>query len=419
MLENWLELINDLSSPAVFWQLAVLVAGLLLAWGFNVLVHRHVVHQAPESWRLGVGGIKRTLFPLTALALICLGRLLLPHWQQHTALLQLATTLLVAMAVIRLAVYALRFIFPPSAILKATENAISGMIWLVVALHFAGVLPEIVQSLEDASFSIGKNRISVLLILQAVVTVVLTVVIALWLSRLLENRLMSATQINMNLRVVLTKLTRILLTLVGVLLALSAVGFDITLLSVFGGALGVGLGFGLQKIASNYLSGFIILLDESVHLGDVITLEGHYGVVHQIRSRYLVLHKLDGTEVIIPNETLISSAVINHSYTDRKVRVMLPLQVSYEGDLEQAMELMRQVALRHPRVLHEPAPDAQIKAFGDNGVELQLVVWIADPEEGSGNLLSALALEVWREFKLHGVVIPYPQREVRIIGTPS
>ena len=222
----------------------------------------------------------------------------------------------------------------------------------------------------------------------------------------------------MYFRVVMTKLVRILLTLVGVLVALSAVGFDITLLSVFGGALGVGLGFGLQKIASNYVSGFIILLDESVHLGDVITLDGHYGVVEQIRSRYLVLRKLDNTEVIIPNETLIASAVINHSLTDRRAKVQMPIQVSYEGDLELAMRIMREAAERHPRVLDDPAPEVHLKGFGESGIDLQLSFWIPDPEEGSSSLQSALYLEIWRAFQVQGVSVPYPQREIRILGTP-
>ena len=418
MREIWIELANDLQTAAAYWQLAILATSLLLAWASNGLVHRFVTLRAPESWKVGVGGIKRALFPVTALVFVYLGKVIMRHWEQHTALLSLSATLLLAMAGIRLAVYALRYIFNPSSVLKSMENLISGTIWLVVALHLAGVLPEIVQGLEEAGFSVGKNRISVLLILQSVVTVIVTVVVALWLSRLLENRLMRAEQINMNFRVVMTKLVRILLTLVGVLVALSAVGFDITLLSVFGGALGVGLGFGLQKIASNYVSGFIILLDESVHLGDVITLDGHYGVVEQIRSRYLVLRKLDNTEVIIPNETLIASAVINHSLSDRRAKVQMPIQVSYEGDLDLAMHIMREAAERHPRVLDDPAPEVHLKGFGESGIDLQLSFWIPDPEEGSASLQSALYLDIWRAFQAQGVSVPYPQREIRILGTP-
>jgi len=415
MRELWAEVATDLGSEAAYWQLAIVGASLLLAWALNKLLHRNLMQKAPETWKVGVGGLKRMLFPLTTLAFVYLGKLILQHWQ-HTSLLTLASTLLVAMALVRLAVYTLRYIFSPSAWLKTTENAISGVVWLLVALHLVGFLPEILRALDEISFSVGKVRFSLLLIVQSLVTVVVTVVIALWLSRLLENRVMRAERINMNLRVVVTKLLRVTLTLVGVLAALSAVGFDITLLSVFGGALGVGLGFGLQKIASNYVSGFIILLDESVHLGDVMTIDGHYGVVSQIRSRYLVLRKLDGTEVVIPNETLIGSAVINHSFTDRKARINLPIQVSYESGPEDAMMLMRDVASQHPRVLKDPPPETQILGFGENGIDLQLVLWIPDPEEGSASLKSSLYLEIWHAFQKHGVAIPYPQRDVRIVS---
>lgn len=415
MREMWAELAGDLTTPAVYWQIAVVVSSLIAAWLLNASIHARIVQRASASWNIGVGGLRRVLFPLIALSLIYLGKLILRHWQ-HTSLLTLAVTLLMAMALIRLMVYTLRYIFLPSAWLKAAENSIVGFIWLLVALHLMGFLPEVVQALEGVGFDLGKHRISLLLILQAMVTVVVTLVAALSLSRFIENKLMQAEQVNMNLRVVMTKLVRILLTLVGVLTALSAVGFDITLLSVFGGALGVGLGFGLQKIASNYVSGFIILLDESVHLEDVITIGGHYGVVKQIRSRYLVLHKLDGTEVVIPNETLISEAVINHSLSDRKARISLPVQISYESALEQAMELMRSAASAHPRVLQDPAPEVQVTGFGENGIDLELVLWIPDPEEGSGGLKSALYLAIWRAFQRHEISVPYPQRDIRIIG---
>jgi small-conductance mechanosensitive channel len=207
-----------------------------------------------------------------------------------------------------------------------------------------------------------------------------------------------------------------MLLFIAILIALSAVGLDITMLSVFGGALGVGLGFGLQRIASNYVSGFIILLDKSMQIGDVVTIDVHYGVVSDLRTRYLVLRKLDGTEVIIPNETMIINPVINHSFTDHKARVQLPIQISYDSALEFAMQLMREAAERHPRVLVEPAPSVQIRGFGESGIDLMLIVWIPDPEEGSAALQSEIYLEIWRAFKQNNISIPYPQREVRIIN---
>ncbi len=413
----WAELAGDLTTPVIYWQLAALAVCLLAAWLLNRLIHRHANLIAPESWKVGIGGLKRVLFPLSTLLFLELSRLILPHWGQHTSLLTLASSLLVAMAVVRLAVYALRYIFAPSEWLRTMENAIVSVVWVLVAMHLAGFLPEVVKALEEVSFHIGKKEITLLLILQAIVVVVVTIIASLWVSRFIENRLMQAEQIDMNLRVVMTKLVRIMLTLVGVLVALSAVGFDITLLSVFGGALGVGLGFGLQKIASNYVSGFIILLDQSIHLEDVVTVDGHYGVVKQIRSRYLVLRKLDGTEVVIPNETLISTAVINHSLSDRRARVLMPIQVSYEGNLEAAMDIMLKAAQHHPRVLKDPAPEVQVKGFGESGIDLQLSLWISDPEEGSAGLQSVLYLEIWRAFQSQGVTVPYPQREIRILGT--
>lgn len=416
MGQVWQELLADITTTVVAWQLLVILASLLLAWSLNGLLRSHVLKHAPENWKIGIGGINRILFPLTSLLGVYVGRFILSHWQ-HTGLLKLAATLLLAMALIRLVVYALRYIFAPSGWVRTMENAIASMVWIILALYLSDLLPEMVEALKDISFSVGKHQVSVLLILQALFIVLVTLMIALSGSRFLENKLMRAEQINMNLRVVLSKLIRVSLALIALLLALSAVGIDITLLSVFGGALGVGLGFGLQKIASNYVSGFIILLDESVHMGDVITVDGHYGVISILRARYMVLRKLDGTEVVIPNEVLITNAVINHSFTDRKARVQMPVQVSYESPLELAIQLMQKAADNHPRVLIEPAPSVLIKGFGESGIDLGLTIWIPDPEEGSAALQSAIYLEIWRAFQQHGISIPYPQREVRILGS--
>ena len=165
------------------------------------------------------------------------------------------------------------------------------------------------------------------------------------------------------------------------------------------------------------MSGFIILLDKSMQIGDVITAENHYGVVTDLRSRYLVLHKLDGTEVIIPNDILITSSVINHSLTDRKARVMLPIQISYDSDLELAMSLMQEHAKTHPRVMVEPIPSVHLIGFGENGIDLNLNIWVPDPEEGSAELKSQVYMEIWKAFKQNNISIPHPQRDVRILST--
>ncbi|MDI1309093.1 MAG: mechanosensitive ion channel [Methylotenera sp.] len=410
----WQEMLADLSTTAVLWQLAVIVVACAIGWAVNGALRSYVMRHAPENWKMGIGGINRVLFPLTTLVFVQIGRATLSYWQ-HTSILKLVSTLLISMAVIRLAVYALRYIIAPGGLLKTLENTIATSIWLVLALHLSGLLTDFFNVLDDVKFKIGLHSVNLLLVLQALLTILVTIFFALWVSRFIENKLMNAEHIGVNMRVVMSKVLRIFLLTIAILIALSAVGLDITFLSVFGGALGVGLGFGLQRIASNYVSGFIILLDKSMQIGDVVTIDTHYGVVTDLRTRYLVLRKLDGTEVIIPNETLIINPVINHSSADHKARVQMPVQVSYASSLETAMKVMYEIAFRHPRVLELPLPAVQIQGFGESGIDLVLNLWIPDPEEGSANLKTEIYLEVWRAFQNNGISIPYPQREVRIL----
>ena len=394
----WQEIQADMTTYVVLWQVALIIIAIVTAWMINGALRNYVMQRAPERWKLAIGSINRVLFPLSTLVLVLFSQLILSGWQ-HTGLLQLASRLLLAMAVIRLVVYLVRYLFQPSGWLKTLESVIAWSIWGILALYLTGLLPQIIQSLEAQHFNIGKNPVNLLQVLQALLTVVFTIFIALWISRLLENKLMRAEHVNMNMRVVLGKLIRIVLLFVATLIALSAVGLDITLLSVFGGALGVGLGFGLQRIASNYVSGFIILLDKSMQIGDVISVDKHYGMVSDMRSRYMVLSKPDGTHVIIPNESLITTAVVNHSLTEHKGRVQIDLAISVDSPLELAMQLLQDIAKQHARVLQTPAPVARIKGFNEHGIGLTLTVWVADPESGVLSLQSALFMDVWKVFR--------------------
>lgn len=398
----WQEIQTDMQSATMLWQAGLIVVATVTAWMINGVLRNYVMQRAPEHWKLAIGSINRVLFPLSTLALVLFSQLILSGWQ-HTGLLQLASRLLLAMAVIRLIVYFVRYLFPPSGWLKALESVIAWSIWGILALYLTGFLPQIIQALESQHFNIGKNPVNLLQVLQALLTVVFTIFIALWISRLLENKLMRADHVNMNMRVVLGKLIRIVLLFVATLIALSAVGLDITLLSVFGGALGVGLGFGLQRIASNYVSGFIILLDRSMQIGDVISVDKHYGMVSDMRSRYMVLSKPDGTHVIIPNESLITTAVVNHSLTEHNGRVQIELAISVDSPLELAMRLLQDIAKQHARVLQTPAPVARIKGFNEHGVGLTLTVWVSDPESGVLGLQSALFMDVWKEFRANKI----------------
>ncbi len=413
----WSELFVDLTTPFALWQFAIIAIAAGIAWLIQGVLRAKVMRSAPESWKLGIAGINRVLLPLISLIAIQLGKLVLTLMQSPSAsFLHLASSLLLALVLIRLAAYAVRYIMAPSGIVKTLENSITSLILIVLGLYLSGLLPPLLDALEGVQFSLGKSQLNLLLILQALLTIIATIFIALSLSRILENKLMRNEHINLNMRVVMSKLLRGFLLVIALLIGLSAVGLDVTLLSVFGGALGVGLGFGLQRIASNYVSGFIILLDRSMQIGDVLTVDSHYGVVTDLRTRYLVLRKLDDTEVIIPNEMLIINPVINHSFSDSKARVQMPVQISYDSPLELAMQLILEAAKQHPRVLATPAPVVHIKGFADNGIDLILTLWMPDTDEGPAPMQYDIFLAIWRAFKANNITIPYPQREVRIIN---
>jgi small-conductance mechanosensitive channel len=278
------------------------------------------------------------------------------------------------------------------------------------------LLGDVVDFLESIQFSLGgKQKINLAAMLMAVVWILLTVLVAMWFGSWLDSRLMRATALDANLKVVLSRVARAVLLLVALLLSLSLVGIDLTVLSVFGGALGVGLGFGLQKIASNYVSGFIILLERSLKLGDQITVSSYTGIVTQIRTRYTVVRNGDG-DTLVPNELMVAQAVQNHNERGT-VRVAVRVQASYAADPETVIALLVQCAEGIPRVLTDPAPAAFMALFADSGIEYELGVWIADPHNGKLGVQSDLNRAIYRAFKAHDISIPYPRREVQLVST--
>jgi small-conductance mechanosensitive channel len=414
------ELFDDLQRGVILWQIVIIALALLVAWQVARHLRRRLVAATvaadPErTMRISVGGMNRELFPLTALLLLLIGRWALED-HQPVHLLNIAVPLVLAMAIIRGVVYLLRHTFAPGGLLRSWEMAISWLVWLGVALHIVGLLPAIGRFLEDTAFRIGQQRLSLAMVLTALLTVVLTVLAALWIGRILDARIMALQHVEINLRFAFTKILRSVLVVVAVLIALPIVGIDITVLSVFGGALGVGIGFGLQKVVANYISGFTILLDRTVSPGDLVTIDHFYGEVTKLTSRCIIVRGLDGTEAIVPNETVITSTVINHSYSNRRVLIRIPVQISYSSNLETALKLMLEAAYSQSRVLKDPAPAALLTAFGDNGINLELMAWIEDPEHGKLNLNSDLNLALYKSFSANNIEIPYPQRDIRIVG---
>jgi small-conductance mechanosensitive channel len=334
-------------------------------------------------------------------------------------LLRLAMTLLGAMALVRLIVYVLRRVFPRVALIVTFERAIAAAVWFFVALHIVGALDDVLQWFELHTLPIGRQTVSLWALATGTGSVLVTLLAALWAGSALESRLLRTDTMDMNVRVVVARLVRALLIVVAVLLALSLAGIDLTVLSVFGGALGVGLGLGLQRIASNYVSGFIILLDRSVRIGDLITVDKYYGVVAQIKTRYTVVRALDGTEAIVPNEMLVASPVTNHSYTDRRVRLSVKVSIAYDADLKAALAQLEVAAAAHPRVLTDPAPSALLLGFGADGLDLEIGFWIRDPEQGRLNVQSDIAQAIVERYRAAGIGIPFPHRDIRVTNWPS
>jgi small-conductance mechanosensitive channel len=412
-----LDLWADLQSVSVLWQVGTLVACIAAGWLLSHYYDRRLLGRAPAdaTQALSIGSLKRLMFPLSALVLVLVAKAVLRHWHS-THLLNVAAALLLAMALIRMSIYIMRHTFAPSAWLRASERWISWVAWGGVAIYLTGLWPYVREALLEIGFTLGEQRFSLLLVLQGTLSVIVTILVAMWLGQLIESRLMRATSMQVNLRVMFSKLAQTLLLLAAILVALPAVGIDLTVLSVFGGMLGVGIGFGLQKIAANYISGFIILMDRSVSLGDLVTIGEHTGTLTRMTARYVVVRSLGGLEAIIPNETIITSTVLNHSFSDRKVRVGLPIQVAYATDLDLARKIMVDAAIAHPRVLKDPAPGALIVTFADSGINLELGVWVGDPDQGVAGLRSDLYATIWREFQAQGIEIPFPQREIRVLG---
>jgi small-conductance mechanosensitive channel len=416
LLGAWQEMLRD---PSFWWEVGVL----LVAAAGALLVHRTLGQslaarsEQAEDYalrRLTLKTIQRILFPISMILGVLAGRVMLGGMGHKVELLNLALPLLTSLATIRFVVYFLRKTFRPGPAVKAWENLISTSVWIIVALHLLGWLPAVLQALDDVSMQVGQTRISLLAISKLILALVLLWVLALWLVRLIESRLGKSQYVNASMQVALVKLSRFVLLTVAFLVALEAVGIDLTALTVFGGALGVGLGFGLQRIASNFISGFIVLFDRSIRPGDVITIGDKFGWVEALHARYVVVRDRDGVDRLIPNEHLITNEVINWSYADRNVRLKIPVAISYDNDPEQALALMAQAAHANPRVLADPPPATRLMNFGDNGIELELRVWINDPQQGLANVRSDVNLAIWRLFKEAGITIPYPQRDLHI-----
>ena len=415
-----LDLWADLQQPAVFWQVATIVACLLAGWLLARLLRAAVSRKHAEGsiLHLGIDSFSRVLSPLLGLGLMLAARPLLARYH-HVNLLRVAVPLVAAFLLIRLSFYLLRRVFASGGRVGATlmvfEKLIALIVWIGFALYITGLWPQLVDLLDSTELPFGHHKVSLLTMLQGAASVIITLVVALWAGALMEQRLMQLDAVHSSIRAVLARMARALLIVVAILVSLSLVGIDLTVLSVFGGALGVGLGLGLQKIVGSYVSGFVILLERSMTIGDMVTVDKYYGQVTRINTRYTILRGLDGIESVIPNDLFISGPVQNYSLTDRALRLATHVAVAYETDVEAVLPLLEQAAASVERVSKTIPPSAFLQKFGADGLELEVGFWIADPENGRANVVSEVNRAIWRILKSNRIKVPYNQREIRIL----
>ncbi len=414
MLQMW---VQRLAQPNALIELAVLAACAGLAWGLCSLAQRSSGHPDSRSILFGRSLVDGVLFPVLLLALVVLARLAL---RRHIdlAVLPLAQPVLVALAAIRMGVKVLQAAFHESPLIRLLERSISWMAWGAMVLWVSGLLPLLLEELDQITWKVGATTLSVRTVIEGALTAGAVLIVTLWISAAIESRLLrSASGGDLSLRKVVANSTRALLLFVGLMLALSAVGIDLTALSVLGGAVGVGIGFGLQKLASNYVSGFVILAERSMRIGDNVRVDNFEGRVTDINARYTVIRSLTGRESIVPNEMLITSRVENLSLADSRLWQSTVVNVAYNSDVPLVMRLLTEAALSSERILRDPAPTAALSAFGADGLEFTLGYWIADPENGQLNVRSVINLGVLQAFRTHGIEIPYPQRVLQVRGS--
>ncbi|WP_241672958.1 mechanosensitive ion channel family protein [Lacisediminimonas profundi] len=416
----WSDLLSDLQNPRLVWQLVAIAVCVAIGWGAGALMRRwRKEHDQATLAGRTMRPLSTVLAPLVAAALLALVKPVLAGWTS-VSMLRMAIALLISFALIRGVFYVLRRAFASSGnvgtFLVMFEKLFALLVWLGVAAWITGIWPDVVDFLDHTVIPIGRNKVSMLTILQAGASVAVTLVLALWVGALIEERLMRVETVHSSLRSVMVRIVRAMLVLVAVLLSLSLVGIDLTVLSVFGGALGVGLGLGLQKIVGSYFSGFVILLERSMTLGDLVKVDQYQGQVTRINARYTVLRSGDGAETIVPNDMFVSQTVQNFSLTDRKSRLATQVTVGYETDLDALFPMLTEAVAGVPRVCATPAPQALLLRFGADGLELELGFWLEDPENGRGNLVSDVNLAIWQVINKQGVTVPYPQREIRFVA---
>ena len=417
-----------LASPRVLGAALVILIAVVVALAVARVLRARRARDAAADLPLAAHALDHTLEGavilapiLAALAVLVGGRVVLGALGMSTVLLDGALRIFAALLPLRLGVFVLGLLLGPGSWVRRSGQRITLILWAIAAVAMLGWLDTVEAGLNRVSLVPGKTQFSLWALLKGLVIVTAFVIVTSLIARAIERHVMRLEQVAVSTRVGVSKFTYFLLVGLGVLLGINAAGVDVTTLNVLTGAIGLGLGFGLQSVASNFVSGFVLLMDKSIKPGDVISFTGqdasagNFGWVQELRGRYVVVRDRDGVETLVPNQNLITNSFINWSYTDQHVRLKLPVTVSYDDDPEVALQLLLQATENHPRILRDPPPVSRLISFEDSGMRLEIRFWIADPVNGVNNVRSDVNRAIWRIFRAHGVTIPVPQRETRIL----
>jgi small-conductance mechanosensitive channel len=395
-----------------------LTAGHLLRTRFRSTESR--LPRESWQWRLLETGVVLAPYVIGLLGLLA-ARAIAGAIGTHTGLLDAALQLASTLLLVRLGFHLLGFLVGEKSWLRGWENRLTLAVWLALAFALLGWFDRVESTLDAIDLLPGKATFSLWALIKGIVVVTGFVVVTSVVARTVERRVMAVDSLALSTRIGISKFAYFSLIGLGILLGINAAGVDLTALTVLTGAIGLGLGFGLQAIASNFVSGFVLLMDKSIKPGDVISFTQHtgtstenFGWVQELRGRYVVVRDRDGVETLVPNQNLITNSVINWSYSDQRVRLRLPVMVSYECDVERALELLIQAAADHPRILRDPGPVSRLMSFEDYGMRLESRFWIRDPMNGVNNVRSDVNRRILRLFRENGIRIPVSQHEVRI-----
>jgi small-conductance mechanosensitive channel len=404
------ELLRDLQSPSVWMELGGLALCLGLAWMMSWAIGRGAARDSILFGRRVLDGL---FFPVLSLAFTYALKTSLIK-MQHVPVLKMALPILVSLVVIRLIARVMTTVLPTSSGARALERVVSWVAWGMAVLWITGLMVPVIDELESIRFSVGKTSVSLMHVFEVGMTSVLVLVLSLWLSATIERRVLSHAMSDLSMRKVASNTLRALLLMLGALFALSAVGVDLTALSVIGGALGVGIGFGLQKLAANYISGFVILIERSLRIGDYVRVEGFEGTVTDIKTRYTLIRANNGSESVVPNELLITQRVENLSLENSRMLLNTQYWVGLESDAQQVAQLLVEAALQADRVLAEPKPTALLTEVSPQGLRWTLNFWMDAPLTGQALVRSDVNLAVLQSLRQAGVALAAAPHEVVI-----